>query len=301
MNIPRISGVFNLLPERQGGGERAALPAPGETVLLTLGEQRGDEMLAATPGGLILRLTGLGALNRDLQPGDTLSMRVTANGPLLELQFYDAQAAAGSGGETPAPFGDLPAMRLDLAGLRAIAWSAPNAAALAAAWQAQAGERTMFPVYVWSGAQRGGLQMVLTLADWQEASPRAAPHRRRPRAIQIELAHPLHGYITIEVKWRLGGIALTLAVEAAAAQAVRAMLPAVAAALSHAKLRLVRVRLTAGRAQAVRRLAPPQSAAFPTAAFESTEPPDSRLFRAAAEVAVTLLNPLKLNPANPRS
>lgn len=292
MNIPRISGVVNILPERPGGGERAALPAPGETVLLTLGEPQGDEILATTPGGLALRLTGLGGLNRDLRPGDTLSMRVTANDPVLELQFYDARPAAEAGRAIPAPLSDLPAMRLDLAGLRTIAWTAPSAAALAVAWQVQAAERLMFPVYVWSGAKRGGLQMVLSLVDWHEATPRSAPRRRRPRAIQIELAHPLHGYITIEVKWRLGGIQLTLAVEAAAAQAVRAMLPAVAAALSRANLRLVRVRLTPGRAHAVRSPPPPRSAgALHAGMFESTEPPDSRLFRAAAEVAVTLLNP----------
>ncbi len=179
MNIPRISGVVNILPERPGGGERAALPAPGETVLLTLGEPQGDEILATTPGGLALRLTGLGGLNRDLRPGDTLSMRVTANDPVLELQFYDARPAAEAGRAIPAPLSDLPAMRLDLAGLRTIAWTAPSAAALAVAWQVQAAERLMFPVYVWSGAKRGGLQMVLSLVDWHEATPRSAPRRRR--------------------------------------------------------------------------------------------------------------------------
>lgn len=290
MNVQRIAALINPSPDR-GSEARPALPVPGETVQLVLDELLGGEVLATTEGGLSLRLTGFDALSRELQPGDILSMRVLANDPVLELQLYAARAEA-SPAPQPLTLSDYPAMRLDLAELRTIAWAAPNAAALAMAWQVQASERAVFPVFVWSGAQRGGLQMTLRLIDPDEEEAAGMPPRRarRSRCVRIELSHPSLGHIVIDLRWRLGGIQLTLGVETAAAGAVRAALPAIIAALARANLRLVRVRLTPGRTQARAR-----SDVNPTPAFDSRDPLDPRLFRAAAETAIVLLN-----PASPR-
>lgn len=285
MNIQRIAAIRGTSLERPGTGAELRTPEPGETVLLTVDELRGDAVLATTSQGISLRLTGLNVLKRDLQAGDTLALRVLANDPVLELQLYSARPDAEPPKVAPLTLSDFPAMRLDLAELRAIAWAAPSAAALAVAWQVQASERAVFPVYVWSGARRGGMQMNLALVDPDEE------RRRRPRAVQIELSHPSLGYIVIDVRWRLGVIQLTLAVEAAAAPAVRAALPSILAALSRANLRLVRIRLTSGRARAARARTPAPA----LRGFEPHEALDSRLFRAAAETAVTLLN-----PASPR-
>jgi hypothetical protein len=305
MTIERITAFLHAPLVRPDSAERPRLPAPGETVLLTLEELPGDGVVATTAGGVSLRLTGLDVLNRELQPGDTLTMRVLANDPVLELQLYSPRPAVESEKAVPLTLSDYPAMRLDLAELRTIAWAAPSAAALAASWQVQAFERAGFPVYVWSGAQWGGMQMNLRVVDADEKSSHPAPRRRR--AVQIELSHPSLGHIVIEVQWRLGGIQLTLAVEPAAAQAMRAALPSIVAALSRANLRLVRVRLTPEkfRLRGLRLGAPP----IPQPEFapnripatnhvldanqgsDTNDPLDSRLFRAAAETAVTLLNP----------
>jgi hypothetical protein len=291
MIIQRIAALINPSPDRRSE-VRSALPAPGQSVQLVLDDLLGGDVFATTPGGHSLRLTGLDALSRNPQPGDIMSMRVLANDPVLELQLYNPRAEA-SPAPPPLTLSDYPAMRLDLAELRTIAWAAPSAAALAMAWQIQASERTEFPVYVWSGARRGGLRMTLRLIDPDEeqsqaqAQAQGVPRRaRRSRSVRIELSHPSLGHMVVDLHWRLGGIQLTLGVESAAAKALRAVLPAILAALGKANLRLTRVRLTPGHALA---RAPTNST--PRSIFDAREPLDPRLFRAAAEIAVALLNP----------
>jgi hypothetical protein len=285
MNVQRVAAILNTSLGSPGSGDRARLPAPGDTFLLTLDELRGDGVLATTQTGLSMRLSGLEALNRNLRPGDTLSVRVLANEPTLELQIYNPQAHADTAHAVQFSLNDFPAMRLDLAELRSMAWVAPNAVALAATWQRQALDRAVFPVYVWCSEQRCGMQLSLRLVDADEEQPRAAPRRRR-RAVQIELSHPSLGRILVEVSWYRGGMELTLGVETAAAQAARAALPAVVAALSRANLRLMRVRLRSAQGRAAPPLEPPQASRTP----DYGQAPDPRLFRAAAEIAVTLLN-----------
>jgi hypothetical protein len=281
MNIDRIPAIVPSPGPRPRTGANSRLPVPGETLLLTHSESV-DEVLATTAGGASIRLTGLDALSRALQPGDTLTARVLALNPVLELQLFSARPENAR----PLTLSDHPAMRLDLAELRTVIWRAPNAAALALSWQAQSSAHSLFPVYAWNGVQWAGMRMNLTLGRPDEESSRA-PRRRRSLALRIELLHPALGCIVFEVEWRSGGIELTLAVEAAAAaQAVRSALPAIVSALSHANLRLARVRMTRGSMPVLPALAP----ALPARTAMNDEGLERRLFRAAAETVVALLS-----------
>src|SRR5690349_16550549 len=73
--------------------ERRPLPTPGETLLLTLADAAGDDLLVTTANGTELRLMGLNRLAEGLRRGDTLMMQVVATEPHLELAFRDTPAA----------------------------------------------------------------------------------------------------------------------------------------------------------------------------------------------------------------
>ena len=252
--------------------------------------------MATLPSGVPLRLTGLDWLSGDLKEGDVVSMRVMSDGPVLELEMVSTSrySAAKKG---PLDLSDYPAMRLNFAELKNLAWRAPNPVELAAAWQglAQAGwsqptvagpDRWLLPVYGWSGGQAGGLRMNLRLVR-REKDPRSARRKRGPLALRVELKHPTLGPMAFDVEWHSGGIQLSFAVEeSAGAQVVRDNLSSFVAALSRANLRLVGVRLATGIAAVMRVRVPPASL-LPAGITDDTLPPS--LFRAAAETAVALL------------
>jgi hypothetical protein len=240
-----------------------------------------------TVAGVSVRLAGLDALNRKLQPGDRLVARVLANDPVLELQLYDDPPPDARPANTrPLTLSDHPAMRLDPAELRTIILQVPSAAVLARSWQGQADTWSLFPVHVWSGVQWGGMRMNLVFVR-PDGGLRRSPIKRRPRAVRIELLHPLLGCIVFEVEWRSGGIQLSLAVEEATAQAVRSALPAIVSALKRANLRLTRVQMAWSRTAVLRTLVPEAL----SRASITGDGSELGLFRAAAEIAVALLNP----------
>lgn len=315
MIIERITALPAIVPAQPRAAASARLPEPGETVLLTGSEPPADALQATTPGGVPLRLTGLNWLTRELRPGDTLALRVLANTAALELELVGSTHLE-SAHAAPLNLSDYAAMRLDMAELRNMTWRAPSPAALATAWQALAqarwsqalgaytaagpslaatvpaapiaagAERWTLPIYGWSGAQWGCLRMNLLLVRAEE-DPRFARRRRLALALRVELSHPTLGRIAFDLEWHLGGIQLSFAVEEAdAAQVVREALPSFVAALALANLRLVRVRMAQGTV-AVMRVQLPPPALQPGQITEKTLPPS--LFRAAAEIAVTLL------------
>src|SRR5690606_28854191 len=112
------------LPPRPG-------PAAGDTLRLTLGQSVLDEILATTPDGQPLRLSGLGAVARSLAPGDVLLVRMLSTGARLELALFDTPPrSAASPGGTP------PSMHPDQLAQRQLSWQPPEAAALARLWRA---------------------------------------------------------------------------------------------------------------------------------------------------------------------
>src|SRR5690349_9171794 len=107
-------------------GERRALPTPGDTLLLTLAEAAGDDLLVTMANGTELRLMGLNRLSEALRPGDTLTMQVLATEPHLELAFRESPGsnsnsnANASNGTSAPPLTQYKAMQLDQAVLKQI-------------------------------------------------------------------------------------------------------------------------------------------------------------------------------------
>jgi hypothetical protein len=132
-------------------GERRTLPTPGETLLLTLADVTGDDLLVTMANGTELRLVGLNRLSEALRPGDTLLMQVLATEPHLELGFREAPVSNGSNGTAASngssapPLTQYKAMQLDQAVLKQIAWQLPDPAALATSWRALAQEHWTRP------------------------------------------------------------------------------------------------------------------------------------------------------------
>lgn len=138
MKLDRISAVVHMRPALSQAGER--LPRPGESLLLTYNDSQGGDLLATTSNGLALRLAGLSRWQRELQPGDTLRVRVLASDPVLELEVEGKPVSSAASDGEAADSGTSgmtrhAAMRLDQAVLRQMAWQAPNAAALALSWR----------------------------------------------------------------------------------------------------------------------------------------------------------------------
>lgn len=292
------------------------MPAAGETLRLALDEVAGDDLLARTDDGLVLRLAGLARQSRAFTPGDVLMLRVVATAPQLELELFGTIGArpgpsAGNDATTPA------ALRFDQAALSQIAWKMPEPAALAARWRQQVlagnaaplpqtlapaallaqqaapesahqlAERWAFPVYAW-----GGVPALLDVVAAEDDDK--APRRRRPaHALRLEMVLPGLGRVSMRLQGDAAGIQLQVAVERAQAlPPVRDALPAVAAAMARAGLRLLRVAISQGR---VPQGGPGAAAAGDAAALSPA------LFRAAAEVAVALLSSAvagRVSPAN---
>jgi hypothetical protein len=161
--IERVAAIVQPRALLPGAGERRLPPpAAGETLLLTLANAAGDDVLVTTANGMELRLVGLSRMTAGLRPGDTLMMQVLATEPRLELGFREpATASTQNTAGTQAPFLASPtaqaaslttsgapaalltqhkSMQLDQAALRQIAWQLPDPAALASTWRALARE-----------------------------------------------------------------------------------------------------------------------------------------------------------------
>jgi hypothetical protein len=188
--VERVAAIVQPRVTQQRLGERKPLPTPGETLLLTLAEATGDDLLVTMTNGTELRLVGLNRLAEALRPGDTLMMQVLATEPHLELGFREASSAntnsnASNGNASP-PLTQYRAMQLDQAVLKQIAWQLPDPAALATSWRALAQEHWTRPaVEPWlrapgyAGADAASLHAG-TAALFRESAftPNPIPHER---------------------------------------------------------------------------------------------------------------------------
>jgi hypothetical protein len=289
--VDRVPAIGRTLAIPSATIDRRKLPTSGETVLLVYAESAGEDILVTTANGLSLRLAGLGWLGSELKAGDTLSVRVLATQPTLELEFApalrDARAAAADRGTTPHDsMNQHAAMRLDQAELRTISWRPPDPAVLGAAWRTLAQERWQqvpsqidpwtAPVYAW-----GGISILLRLIEVDEDPPvPRAPRRRRGMALRLDLMHPVLGHIVIQLQGSAHGVRLSFIVEdEASVEPVRERLPAVGAALAHAHFRLAHVSVTCGE---VRPAALPEQRVVAQALSPG-------LFRSAAEIVVAVI------------
>ncbi|WP_129779081.1 hypothetical protein [Peristeroidobacter soli] len=175
--VDRVAAIVQPRIMQPRAGERRALPTPGETLLLTLAEAAGDDLLVTMANGTELRLMGLNRLSEALRPGDTLMMQVLATEPHLELAFRDTPAAssnANSIGASAPPLTQYKAMQLDQAVLKQIAWQLPDPAALSTAWRLLAQEHwTRSPGEQWAHA---------TGAHWARAADFIGADSPGPRA-----------------------------------------------------------------------------------------------------------------------
>ena len=301
VSVDRIAGVVRARPVQPGTREGQFLPAPGESLLLTCEETAGEDLIATTPGGLSLRLAGLGKLGRQLRAGDTVLVRVVANEPVLELEVEGEALPPARREPDFNALNRQPAMRLDPAVMRQIIWRVPDAAALAAMMRetvvvhsSSPGESWFLPVPAW-----GPMPLLLRLVVAPEREPRAARTRRRRMGLQVELSSPTFGPIVLELHVAPDGAELMAACEErAAALLVRDSLPAIAAAVARTGVRLVRARVLQGRAAAARiREIPavPQSSPF------STDPPGADLYRVAAEAVIALQTACRRRGVSPAS
>ncbi len=69
--VDRVAAIVQPRVTQQRTGERRTLPTPGETLLLTLADATGDDLLVTMANGTELRLVGLNRLSEALRPGDT--------------------------------------------------------------------------------------------------------------------------------------------------------------------------------------------------------------------------------------
>lgn len=316
MSIDRIAAVVHApatRPRDDGGGPRTSV---GDTLRLGfVGPAGGDDLLVSDGKGFSLRLLGLAQRAPDLTPGDVLLLRVLANAPRLELEFLGTAGTRGAGQAASSgvatPLTDQAAMRLDQTAMQRISLLLPEAATLALAWYmrvrergvalaaalpqsapgllaaplgaqsvppvAPGAERLAFPVFAW-----GGLPALLWLVPADE-DPKRRGRRRTVLALRIELALPVLGPVAVQVVCEGLGVTLALVVEREdGVQAVRETLPAIAAALAKAGMRLTKCSITRGRVGA----APPE-AREPTLEEAAAITPGP--FRAVAEVVVVLL------------
>lgn len=317
MSIERIAAVVHApaaRPRDDGGGPRTSI---GETLRLAfVGPAGADDLLVSDGKGFSLRLLGLAQRAPDLTPGDVLLLRVLATAPRLELEFLGTAGVRGAGqaaaSGAPAQLTDQAAMRLDQTAMQRISLLLPEAATLALAWYmrvrergaplaaampqgalallaapagAQPGvphspgaERLAFPVFAW-----GGLPALLWLVPAEEEPGRRGRRRRALLALRIELALPVLGPVAVQVVSEGADVTLALVVEReGSVQAVREAIPAIAAALAKAGMRLAKCSITRGRVGAP---APEAREPTPEEAAAITPGP----FRAVAEVIVVLL------------
>ncbi|HTN67467.1 MAG TPA: flagellar hook-length control protein FliK [Burkholderiaceae bacterium] len=310
-----------LLPHNEQDGPRQRL-SMGQLLELTVAAAGADGVLARLADGRLLRLL---SLEGSLRQGDVLLLRVLSASPKLELALLKTIAAG-----TPAPSSpdaEPAAMRLDQATLRQqVAIPTQDAGTLALSWRAMvlaqleqqlllraqaSGQHVpgslfgsdagatllremprmlpgvemaswMFSAYVWTGRQ----VLLSLLASEEDARPR---RRRANITLRLQLTLPGLGTIKLQLRLAAGGIWLDLAAEQDVALTfLRRALRQIVAAVARAELRVVRCRLG--------RVLPASGSAIDLAlaANASSELVFSpALFRAAAELALLLSNPLR--------
>jgi len=290
------------------GDTAPRLPQAGATISLVLKEARGDDLLVETGEGIPLRLAGLRHRFSGLTPGDIVLARVLATTPRLQLTLLDAPSGSRADEPASSDQADLPALRLDQLALRQINWAARNAGALAAAWRARvlgalerhpsaalgAGqglppvvqERWVFPVFAWDGQP-----VLLRLVADDDEDGRHESEDCRPAALLVEFAVAGLGRILVRLRIVAAGVWTEFAVEGEAAwQAIRAALPAIAAALGRMRLPLRGCRLNP-RLKDAR-----PWAARPGAGTELAAAVPPALFDVAAEIVFALSSPMSPLP-----
>ena len=316
--VERVAAIVQPRVTQQRTGERKQLPTPGDTLLLTLADAAGDDLLVTMANGTELRLVGLNKLGEGLRPGDTLLMQVLATEPQLELAFREAPNGNANGSPAP-PLTQYKAMQLDQAVLKQIAWQLPDPAVLATSWRAlaqdhwtrppgyasadQAGARTgtaalfretmftpnptvhdrwLLPVYAWAG-----MQLMLRLVVAIDRARRKPVRRGLPLALQLGLSPPTMGGIVLHVQSSDDDVELLVACEQRPSLlAVQQALPGIASGLSRAGLRLRRAQVTQGNAL-LSVVNENSSSMLPPHLI--VELPSASLFRAAAEAAIVIL------------
>jgi hypothetical protein len=318
MTVERVAAIVQPRVTQQRNGERRPLPAAGDTLLLTLADTTGDDLLVTMANGTELRLVGLNRVTAGLRPGDTLLMQVVATEPQLELAFRDSPASLQHG-TAPVPLTHHKAMQLDQAVLRQIAWQLPDPAALASSWRALAQEhwtrppgfagadsqssragtaalyrestfmpnpaaydRWVLPVYAWAG-----MQLMLRLVVAIDRARRKPARRGLRLALQLAMAPPAMGNIVLHVQSVDEDVELIVASDQRPSLlAIQQALPGIASALGRAGLRLRRAQVTHGNA-VLSVVNENSSTMLPS--HLTVELPSAALFRAAAEAAIVIL------------
>lgn len=320
MSSERIEAMVWGGSSQPRGDTAPRLPQAGATISLVLKEARGDDLLVETGEGIPLRLAGLRHRFSGLTPGDIVLARVLATTPRLQLTLLDAPSGSRADEPASSDQADLPALRLDQLALRQINWATRNAGALAAAWRVRvlgalerhpsvaarlpgpgaaaaalgAGqglppvvqERWVFPVFAWDGQP-----VLLRLVADDDEDGRHESEDCRPAALLVEFAVAGLGRILVRLRIVAAGVWTEFAVEGEAAwQAIRAALPAIAAALGRMRLPLRGCRLNP-RLKDAR-----PWAARPGAGTELAAAVPPALFDVAAEIVFALSSPMSPLP-----
>lgn len=291
------------------GDAAPRLPQAGATISLVLKEARGDDLLVETGEGISLRLAGLRHRFPGLSPGDVVLARVLATTPRLQLTLLDTPSGSHADEPASSDQADLPALRLDQLALRQINWATRSAGALAAAWRTRVfgalerhpsvaahlpgqgltpivQERWAFPVFAWDGQP-----VLLRLVADDDEDTRHGSEDGRPAALLVEFAVAGLGRILVRLRIVAAGVWVEFAVEREAAwSAIRAALPAIAAALGRMHLPLRGCRLDPRLKDARPWAARPGAGTEPAAAV----PPV--LFDVAAEIVFALSSPMSPIP-----
>lgn len=322
--------VATQLPPRHEQGSHFSRLVVGQLLRLIVDTADTDGVAVRLGNGQLLRLAGLDGA---LQPGDVLLLRVLTIAPRLELALLKTAAI----GAPPLPGAEPPAMRLDQASLQQqVATSIQDAATLALSWRAMALAQLeqqlllraqanrqhvpgslfgsdvgatllreawlmqpgvemaswIFSAYVWAGRR-----VLLSLLASEEEATQPAFERRDCIVLRLQLMLPGAGMAKLQLRLVAGGIWLDLAAEREAARNVlRCALRRIVAVVARAELRVVRCRLG--------RVLPESGSAIDLALATNASsrlmfPP--ALFRAAAELALLLANPLPDLLSNPSS
>lgn len=275
MNIERVTAA-SLVPQRHPAKEGAPRPAVGEHIALRYEGRDEHGVTMRRDRGASLRMPPPGAWAQGLSVGDMVWMRVLATEPSLELEFVAPRPAASGTAASP---DELPAMRLDQAALRAYQWKLPSPTELAAAWRVILTSRHMdlglqglallerqplalpgphtvpgapappergesghwsFHLYAW-----GGMSVTLRVAAaplWERRKPQ--PREEGPQGIEVALALPQAGPITVQLLRVGGGLAMALMPrDPQVLPLLRELMPEVATALGRMGVPLVKVQL----------------------------------------------------------
>ncbi len=333
MAIERVGALLpvSALP-RQGTPERRPGPpaSVGERLALRFDGSDNDGVWLRHEQGERWPMRGGADWARHLSVGDRVWVRVLATTPQLELEWLAPPRAARPDGTADV---DLPAMRMDQAGLRGHHWHLPPPQELAAAWRVmlrahgllhlplspvgEAAERLPampvhggvaspvrgssgddwywdFPVYAW-----GGLSITLRVravgADTRAPGDEERDDPTDGAWLEIELMLPGLGALKLQLRAGPGGVALALL-----PRQVRA-LPLLREAVAEMSARLARLGCPVQRCLLGQALPRPvrRAGAAPTPAVRPL------LLSAAAELVAVLARrwpaaPDGLSPASPR-